>query len=107
MSILLNPGSGPSLAGMNEDRPSDWQSSKGLARSILHDRPARRRAMGRSVALLLAMFAIGLWGIDGWLKAELMRFVLWWGACGFLAIFVMLFGLYDVMRVIREERERL
>jgi hypothetical protein len=53
------------------------------------------------------MFAIGLWGIDGWLKAELIRFVLWWGACGLLAIFVMLFGLYDVMRVIREERERL
>ena len=78
-----------------------------MAKSILHDRPARRRAMGRSVALLLGMFAIGLWGIDGWLKAELMRFVLWWGACGLLAIFVMLFGLYDVMRVIREERERL
>ena len=92
---------------MNDKRPSDWQSSKGRARSILHDRPARRRAMGRSVVLLLGMFAIGLWGIDDWLKAGLMRFVLWWGACGLLAIFVMLFGLYDVMRVIREERERL
>ena len=91
---------------MNDKRPSDWQSSKGLARSILHDRPARRRAMGRSVALLLGMFAIGLWGIDEWLKDPL-RFVIWWGACGFLAVFVMLFGLYDVMRVIREERERL
>ena len=91
---------------MNDKRPSDWQSSKGLAKSILHDRPARRRAMGRSVALLLAMFAIGLWGIDDWLK-RLIPFVLWWGACGLLAIFVMLFGLYDVMRVIREERERL
>ncbi len=92
---------------MNEPRPSDWQSSKGLAKSILHDRPARRRAMGRSAALLLAMFAIGLWGIDSWLKADLWRFIAWWGACGFLAIFVMLFALYDVMRVIREERDRL
>ncbi len=104
---MLDRSSQPNLACVSEGKHSNWQSSKGLAKSILHDRPARRRAMGRSVALLLGMFAIGLWGIDGWLKAELMRFVLWWGACGFLAIFVMLFGLYDVMRVIREERERL
>lgn len=92
---------------MNDPRPSDWQAGKGLAKSILHDRPARRRAMGRSAALLLGMFAIGLWGIDGWLQADLWRFIAWWGFCGFLAIFVMLFALYDVLRVIREERERL
>lgn len=91
---------------MNDKRPSDWQSSKGLAKSILHDRPARRRAMGRSVALLLGMFAIGLWGIDGWLNDPL-RFVIWWGACGLLTLLVLLLALYDVLRVIREERERL
>lgn len=91
---------------MNDKRPSDWQSSKGLARSILHDRPARRRVMGRSVVLLLGMFAIGLWGIDGWLQ-DLWRFIAWWGFCGLLTIFVMLLALYDMMRVIREERERL
>ena len=92
---------------MTDKRPSDWQSSKGLAKSILHDRPARRRAMGRSVALLRAVFASGLWGIDGWLKADPLRFVIWWGACGLLTLFVLLFALYDVLRVIREERERL
>ncbi|MCW1886332.1 hypothetical protein OKA04_16460 [Luteolibacter flavescens] len=86
--------------------PSDWQSSKGIARSILHDRTARRKAMARSLALLMIVFAIGLWGIDEWLAADLMRFVLWWGACGFLALFVVLFALYDAMRVIREERDR-
>jgi hypothetical protein len=92
---------------MNLKPSSDWQAGKGLAKGILHDRPSRRRAMGRSVALLLAVFAIGLWGIDGWLQADPLRFVVWWGACGLLTLFVLLFALYDVLRVIREERERL
>lgn len=90
---------------MNE-RPSDWQSSKGIAKGILHDRTLRRKAMARSLALLLAVFAIGLWAIPGWLQENLWRFVIWWGGCGLLAIFVVLFALYDVMRVIREERDR-
>ena len=89
------------------DQPSNWQSSKGLAKSMLHDRTTRRKLMARSLALLMAVFAIGLWGINEWLAADLWRFVIWWGGCGFLAIFVVLFALYDVMRVIREERDRL
>jgi hypothetical protein len=91
---------------MSDKPPSDWQLSKGLAKGILHDRPARRRAMGWSVALLFAVFTIGLWGIDGWLKADVWRFVIWWGGCGLLAIFVTLFAVYDVFSVIREERDR-
>ena len=91
---------------MKKEPPTDWQASKGLARAILHDRRARRRAMGRSVLLLLAVFATGLWGIDGWLKADVWRFVLWWGGCGLLAVFVVMFALYDACAVIREERDR-
>jgi hypothetical protein len=89
------------------DSPSDWHSSKGLAKGMLHDRTTRRKLMARSLALLLAVFAIGLWGINEWLAADLWRFIIWWGGCGFLAIFVVLFALYDVMRVIREERDQL
>ncbi|MCW1922926.1 hypothetical protein OKA05_10215 [Luteolibacter arcticus] len=88
------------------DHRSDWQSSKGLAKGILHDRTSRRKAMARSLALLLAVFAIGLWGIDDWLAKDVWRFIVWWGVCGLLAIFVVAFALYDVMRVLREERER-
>ena len=90
-----------------KQRPSDWQSSKGVAKSILHDRTLRRKAMARCLALLLAVFAIGLWAIDEWLAADLWRFILWWGGCAFLAVFVVVFALYDAMRVIREERDRL
>ena len=89
------------------DSPSDWQSSKGLAKNMLHDRSTRRKLMGRSLALLLAVFAIGLWVIDDWLTHNLWGFIVWWGGCAFLALFVVVFALYDVMRVIREERDRL
>lgn len=92
---------------MNRQPPTDWEASKALAKAILHDRATRRRAMGRSVLLLLAVFAIGLWGIDGLLRAELWRFVAWWGGCGLLAIFVVLFAVYDACAVIREERDRM
>jgi len=90
---------------MSDKRPSRWSANKGFAKAILHDRALRRRAMGRSVLLLLAVFASGLWAIDGWLRADLLRFVIWWGGCGALCIFVVLFALYDVLAVIREERE--
>lgn len=81
--------------------------NKGIAQGILHDRTLRRRFMFRLAMLMLAIFAIGLWGIDQWLAANIWRFVIWWGACGFLAVFTMLFAFYDALRVIREERERL
>lgn len=90
-----------------EKKPvSDWSASKGLARGILRDRGLRRKAMARSLALLLAVFATGLWVIPGWLDDSIWRFVLWWGGCAFLTVFVLLFALYDALAVIREERDR-
>ncbi|WP_193210897.1 hypothetical protein [Luteolibacter marinus] len=91
---------------MSKKPVSDWTAHKGLARSILQDRGMRRQAMGRSVALLLAVFAIGLWGIDDWLDDSLWRFIIWWGGVAFLAVFVVMFALYDALAVIREERDR-
>jgi hypothetical protein len=85
--------------------PDDWQASKGLARGILHDRALRRKAIARVLALLLAVFAIGLWVIPEWLQGNLWRFVLWWGGCGLLSVFLVVFAFYDLLRVIREERE--
>lgn len=86
--------------------PSQWTASKGLAKAILHDRTQRRRLLGQIAGLLLVVFSVGLWVIDGWLAKGLWRFLIWWGGCGVLALFVIVFALYDAMRVIREERER-
>ena len=78
----------------------------GMAMAILTDRSLRRRVLSSFLVLLLAMFASGLWVFDSWLEASLWRFVIWWGACAALAVFIFLFALYDAMAVIREERER-
>jgi len=83
-----------------------WATSVAVALAVMQDRTMRRRAIMRFLVLLLGMFAFGLWGIDGWLTASVWRFLFYWGACGALTVFVMLFALYDAMAVVREEREQ-
>ena len=83
-----------------------WNDCKGIARAILHDRAARRKVIGRLLLAALLMMAAGLWWIDGWLDANLWRFLLWWAGCAALTCVVMLFAMYDALAVIREEREK-
>lgn len=78
----------------------------GLARTILHDRPMRRRFLARLLVVDIAMLSVGLWVINGWLQENLMRFGFFWLACGVLTVILMLFALYDALAVIREEREK-
>jgi len=91
---------------MGGKEPGGWSTSVAVAAAILQDRPTRRRVLSSFLVLLLAMFASGLWVFDRWLTASAWRFVIWWGACGALAIFIFLFAVYDAMAVIREERDR-
>lgn len=79
---------------------------KATAAGILAERHLRRRALGGFAVTMLGTFALGLWGIDGWLKESPGRFAVYWLFCAGLAIFVMLFALYDALAVIREERDR-
>ncbi len=69
----------------------------------------RRRVINRILALLLIIFALGLWGIDGWLqeKGHVWRFLLYWAGCGALTVFILILAIYDALAVIREERDRL
>ncbi len=85
---------------------SGWGDSKLIARAILHDRAARRKVLGRMLGLVLTLMAAGLWMIDGWLAENPWWFLLWWGGCALITCLVMLFALYDVLAVIREEREK-
>jgi MFS family permease len=78
----------------------------GIARAILRDRAARRRMLAQMLMVALGLMAIGLWVIGGWLQESVLRFALWWGACGVITVVVMLFALYDALAVFREERER-
>jgi len=78
-----------------------------ISRAILHDRITRRKWLGSSAFLMLGLFALGLWGIDGWLSQSLTRFGLWWLGVAVLTLVVMLFALYDALAVIREERDQM
>jgi hypothetical protein len=83
-----------------------WEADKAVAGGILADRRSRRKALGGFASVMLGMFALGLWGIDGWLKESPLRFGLYWAVCGLLCLFVMAFALLDALAVIKEERER-
>ena len=80
--------------------------NRAIAAGILKDRTQRRKALGTCAFLLLGMFALGLWGIDGWLERGWVRFAIYWGACGLWCLWVMVFALFDALSVLKEERER-
>ncbi len=91
---------------MSRKRGSQWAVNKGIAEAILMDRSHRRSALGAFAFAMLAMLALGMWGIDDWLKESLLRFGLYWGACGLLCLFVLLFALFDALATLKEEREK-
>lgn len=82
----------------------DWELSKALAKAILYDRGQRRKWLGRWLLLTVAWMAVGLWVVDGLLSKNALMFVLWWAFCFFLACVLVMFALYDVLAVMREER---
>ena len=77
-----------------------------LARSMLHDRVTRRKFILRVIVAMLLVVALGNWPLEGWLADSPVRFVFWWGACGFLAILTFLLGVYDALAVVRENHRR-
>jgi len=83
----------------------DWQADKAVAQAILLDRRLRRKALAISLLLAVSLLALGLWVIDGWLEAALWRFLIWWGGCGLVTLWVLLFALYDALMAIRESRQ--
>lgn len=92
---------------MSERKASFSLMCVGIARAILHDRATRRKLLARMLMVALGLLAAGLWWVDGWLHANVLRFALWWLGCGLVTFFVVLFALYDALAVIREERDKM
>jgi len=86
--------------------PSDWNSSKGIAKAILQDRGMRRKWIARFLITTVVWLTVGTWLIDDWLGEAAVRFLIWWGVCAVLALVLMIFALYDSVTVFREERDR-
>ena len=77
----------------------------GFSRAILHDRAARRNFILYVVGAVMVLFALGNWPLREWLSEAVPRFLVWWGGCALLAVFLFLLGLYDFLQVMRENRE--
>lgn len=84
----------------------DWELSKALARAILYDRGQRRKWLGRLLFLTVSWMAVGLWVVNNLLSKSALMFLLWWGFCFFLATVLVIFTFYDILAVLREEREK-
>jgi len=80
----------------------DWQADKAMAHAILSNRSLRRKALAISLIIALALLSIGLWVIDDWLAGAAWRFLLWWGVCGLVTVWVLLFALYDALKSMQE-----
>jgi hypothetical protein len=77
-----------------------------ISRGILHERAARRGFILYVIGALLLMLGLGYWPLADWLEDTPVRFLFWWGGCGFLAIFLFLLGVYDMLRIMRENDPR-
>lgn len=86
--------------------PSSWDSAKVLSVAILYDRVTRRKWLGAAAFLMLALFVAGIWFIQDWLAESLLRFTVWWLCFACYTGVVLLFALYDALRTLREEREK-
>ena len=84
----------------------DWEADKAVAKAILSDRGMRRKALAISLLLDLALLATGLWVIDDWLSEGVVRFLLWWGGCGLVTLWLILFALYDALMAIQEVKKK-
>ena len=77
----------------------------GIARMILHTREMRRKVLLQLVIVLLVLVVLGAWPLAGWLSGNMWLFLLWWGASLFYGLMVILLAIYDMLAVLKEERE--
>jgi len=87
---------------------ASWASvCTGIGGMILHTREMRRKVLLQLVVVLLVLVVLGAWPLAGWLSGNMWLFLLWWGASLFYGLMVILLAIYDMLAVLKEEREKL
>ncbi|MGB2402235.1 MAG: hypothetical protein ACPIA7_02370 [Akkermansiaceae bacterium] len=76
-----------------------------LAKMILQSRKLRRKVLMQLTIVLVLVVAIGAWPLASWLASNVWLFLIWWGACMFYGLMVILLSLYDMLSVFKEVRE--
>jgi biopolymer transport protein ExbB/TolQ len=75
-------------------------------RGLLRTPRARRKTMAVLVAVALIMVAVGLFGLRPWLEPHEhpVRFILFWFACGWVTLTILLLAVLDLLLVRAEGR---
>ena len=94
----------PKVRAMSAKKASWASLCTGIARMILHNRQMRRKMLLQLVIVLLVLVVLGAWPLAGWLSGNIWLFLLWWAASVFYGLVVILFALYDMLAVFKEER---
>jgi len=92
---------------MSVDRASWTTVCVGLARMILHSRAMRRKVLFQLVLVLLVIVCLGAWPLANWLSSSVWLFLIWWGASMLYGLMVVLLAIYDMLAVVKEEREKM
>ena len=79
----------------------------GLARMILHSREMRRKMLFQLVIVLLIIVVLGAWPLANWLGNSVWLFLIWWAVAMIYGCLVILLAIYDMLAVVKEEREKM
>ena len=66
----------------------------------------RRKVLFQLVIVLLVIVGLGAWPLSGWIAESIWIFLIWWGFCMLYGLMIILLAVYDMLAVVREERER-
>ena len=58
------------------------------------------------VMVLLVIVGLGAWPLADWLSSNVWLFLIWWGISMIYGLLVILLAIYDMLAVVREEREK-
>lgn len=81
-----------------------------IARGLVRDQRGRRTVMFYSVLAALVLLFVGSTFLDGWLRAHLLLFILFWAACAWITVLAVLMAIFDILMVrasTRAEERRL
>ena len=84
---------------------SDLQFIIAVCRGIVRDTQTRRRVLFFLLLAVMLLIFTGVVILNSWLNAGPVRFVLYWGACLWLTLTVLLLALYDLLAVRQQARE--
>ena len=96
---------GKSDEHMNQGVSGAMSFSFSAAKVILRTRDLRRKLAFRIMVVILILFSLGVFVIDGWLDQHIWPFTIYWFVVFLLTSCVMFIALYDALRVVKEVQD--